>query len=120
MIAIPNNYKPICKKHWATFIIPVMLGIFGLSLLFCSWLPLKFFGIILIIVSAATIYSLATISTTIDNSQIYISKNFLSQNKIIAQIPITIIPDPVVSNKILNYIGFAAYKNMRNKYVDNN
>ena len=90
MIAIPDNYKPLSKKHWATFIIPVILVIFGWLLLFCSWLPLNLFGIILIIISIATIYTLTTISTKIDNCQIYISKGIFSSKKSRIQIPVTI------------------------------
>ncbi len=90
MIAIPENYKPISKKHWATFILPVILGIFGLLLLFHSWVLLNLFGIILIIISIATIYTLATISTKIDYCHICISKGIFSSKKSRFQIPVTI------------------------------
>ena len=90
MIAIPDNYKPLSKKHWATFILPVILGIFGLLLLFCSWLPLNLFGIILVIISITTLYKLVTISTKIDNCQINISKGIFSAKKSCIQIPVTI------------------------------
>lgn len=90
MIAVPNNYKPLSKKHWSIFILPVILSIFGLLLLFCSWLPLNLFGIILIISSIATLYTLATISTKIDNCQIDISKGIFSSKKSHFQIPVTI------------------------------